>query len=226
MNNYTCLFFDIETSTEYKDIHEFESLDPIGFKVFNNKQKKKSVYDKSWDKPLEELYPMKGPLLHEYNKIVCISMSHFINDEWIIKSFHGDETDILNKFNKVIINANNNNFSLGGYNITGFDIPLLNKKYFKYGIKLPFLLRVEGKKPWEMNLIELSDIWKAGSREYSSLEEVCYVLGVESPKQKISGADVYEYFHQKNDIQTIVEYCENDVRASVEVALKLGESLQ
>jgi len=225
MNIYNCLFFDIETTTEYKDIYEFERLDPIGFKVFKTKQKKRSEHDKSWDLPLEELYPLKGALVHEYNKIICISMAYYNNDDWVYSSFTGDEPDIINKFNKVATNANNNNFSLGGYNITGFDIPLLNKKYFKYGIKLPYLLRVEGKKPWEMNLIELSDIWKCGGRDYSTLEEVCYVLDVESPKQVISGADVYEYYHHRNDIDTIIDYCENDVRASIEVAIKLGESL-
>ena len=59
MNIYNCLFFDIETTTQYKDINEFEKLDPLGFKVFQKKQERRSEHDKSWTIPLPELYTKK-----------------------------------------------------------------------------------------------------------------------------------------------------------------------
>jgi hypothetical protein len=90
-----------------------------------------------------------------------------------------------------------------------------------YRITLPSVFRIIGLKPWEVHLEDTSEIWKFTSyKDYTSLDALCDILGVESPKEDITGADVGRVYYtpmEKSDLpwdtplERIGAYCERDI---------------
>ncbi|MBP6257261.1 ribonuclease H-like domain-containing protein, partial [Patescibacteria group bacterium] len=65
-------------------------------------------------------------------------------------------------------------------------------------------------------------LWKFGDRKnFISLDLLCRVLGVQTPKTDISGEQVARVYRDENDLSRITEYCERDVVAVGEVLLKM-----
>jgi predicted PolB exonuclease-like 3'-5' exonuclease len=95
------------------------------------------------------------------------------------------------------------------------------------GIKIPSILNLSGKKPWEINHIDTMELWKFGDyKAYTSLALLCHVFKIPTPKDDISGADVARVYYEENDIQRIAKYCEKDVVALIQLYLKItGNSL-
>jgi predicted PolB exonuclease-like 3'-5' exonuclease len=95
------------------------------------------------------------------------------------------------------------------------------------GIKIPTILNLTGKKPWEINHIDTMELWKFGDyKAYTSLALLCHVFKIPTPKDDISGADVARVFYEENDLQRIAKYCEKDVVALIQLYLKItGNSL-
>ena len=93
-------------------------------------------------------------------------------------------------------------------------------------MKLPLILDNYDKKPWEIKTFDLSEKWKAGFKYYTSLDEVCYEMDIDSPKDDISGSEVHEvywggtYWNDDNLIR-IKTYCEKDVYSSMFVCKKM-----
>jgi len=91
-----------------------------------------------------------------------------------------------------------------GHNIVGFDIPFLQVRALHHN--MPDLARKldrAGIKPWESRIIDTMKVWprtgkergawREGLRSMSSLDSICYLLGI--PLQEgVSGADVYQCY--------------------------------
>ena len=166
----------------------------------------------------------KSPVIPEYGKIVCVTMSYFKKDILKTKSIYNhDEESLINDVHKIFTNiSNNTTFGLCGYYIKGFDIPWLNKKMLKYNLIIPQILRTYNIKPWDMNVYDLSEIWKSnGTIEPSSFDEMLYELGLDSPKSIMSGGDTNIVYWEENNIEKIKDYCENDVKSCVDASLKI-----
>ena len=95
------------------------------------------------------------------------------------------------------------------------------------GIKIPSILNLSGKKPWEINHIDTMELWKFGDyKAYTSLALLCHVFKIPTPKDDISGADVARVYYEENDLHRIAKYCEKDVVALIQLYLKIkGNSL-
>ena len=219
MNYKNLLYFDIETCGHYKTLEDFKNNDLRGFLLFERKYNRNNI-DTDWKLPIEEAYIKKSSLLPEYGKIICISAGIYRNDDIEIISYTGTEYDILKNFNNILIKANRNQMSLCGFNIKRFDIPWINKKFYQYDIKIPYVISAVNKKPWNFNCVDLIDIWRSNGYENSSLDEVAYALNIESPKQNISGEDVYEYYWD-GKISEISKYCKLDVNTCYLIAKKI-----
>ena len=76
------------------------------------------------------------------------------------------------------------------------------------------------KKPWDLRVVDMSDDWKGKFAWAFSFDEMCYELGVVSPKDIINGSDVHKYYWS-GKIEQIKTYCEKDVHSSIEVSKKL-----
>jgi len=209
------MHFDIETRGQYKDFETFESNDPQGAKIFRNK------YDTYWhkeDETIEEAYLSRCSIVSTYGSICCISMGFQTADgEKEIKSIYGDEEKkIIEGFNKSLEKISRNGFHLSGYNIKHFDIPWVLHKMHKYGIQPAPILDIYNKKPWETMIVDIYEDWKQRAYSTYSFEEVCYELGIDTPKFDMSGKDVHRVFWE-NDLERIKKYCEADISASIDV---------
>lgn len=210
------LHFDIETVGQYKDFKTFEENDERGSSIFKNKCLKSK-----WDiehSSIEEAYLQKSPIISTYGKIVCISVGFKDKGEFRISSLYSDnEKDVVDKFNNLLKKIEVKDFNLSGYRILYFDIPWVMHKLHKYGIEPASILSIYGKKPWEMRVVDIAEDWKQKFAWTSSFDEVCYELGIDSPKSDLNGSEVHSAYWN-GDIEKIKTYCENDVRASLEVA--------
>jgi 3'-5' exonuclease len=210
-------YFDIETASNYPNWETFLSEDERGAKLFESKYQKMNWEEKY--STIEEAYKEQGGIISTYGRIVCISFGYIDSDgKPQIRSFFGeDEQDIVNSFNELLKKIEKKAFSLSGYRVLYFDIPYILHKLHKWGIKPADIINPYGKKPWEMRVVDMSDDWKGKFAWAWSFDEMCYELGVESPKVNINGSDVNEYYWNGR-LEEIKEYCERDVLASIEVS--------
>ena len=65
-------------------------------------------------------------------------------------------------------------------------------------------------KPWEVNILDLQEIWKQNGFNSCKFNSACVFLGIESPKDDIDGSQVHEAFWN-GEIERIKTYCEKDV---------------
>lgn len=221
---YTDFFyFDIETTSKYGDINTLKLNDPRGYDLF---VKKCEVFKDEWKEPIEKLYPMKAPLLSEHGMIVCISYGIYKNGVPQIGSFlnrDGNEEALMINIKKLFDSVGSKK-RIVGYNIKNFDIPWITRKLYKYGLTIPDNINNLDKKPWETWNLDIFDVWKSFGkiqRINPSMDEVAYDLGIESSKANMNGSQVFDYYWVRKDYDSIMHYCELDVKVLIEIAKKM-----
>ncbi len=221
------LFLDIETVSGYPNYDQM----PEPFQALWA-QKAKSVV-KIYDRPLEEeevrtAYESAG-IFAEFGQIVCISVGFISRNEQghtvRVKSYADrDEKVLLENFGQLLDQYYNNpnKHSICGHNIKEFDIPYICRRMLIHGIKLPRLLDIAGKKPWEMNyFIDTMTLWKFGDfKAYTKLSLLTYIFGIPTPKDDIDGSEVGRVFWEDDDLERIAVYCEKDVVATAQLLMK------
>lgn len=220
------LFLDIETVPQF---YRFDELGAKGKELFEAKTRFLQKDEKSFD----ELYDERAGIYAEFGKIVCISVG-FVNESGTgkqirMKSFyHDDEETLLRQFKKLLDEHYNSDFHiLCGHNAKEFDFPYICRRMLIHGIKLPHILDIAGKKPWEINHLDTMELWKFGDfKAYTSLALLCHVFGIPTPKDDINGADVARVYYEENDLERIKVYCEKDVVALIQLFLRMrGDAL-
>lgn len=218
------LFLDIETVPQHQT---FDEMSPEGQKLYDQKTK---FLQKETD--AEGVYDRAG-IYAEFGKIICISVG-FVHEtrtgrEVRLKSFyHDDEETLLKQFVKLLEDRYNTPYHiLCGHNAKEFDFPFICRRLLINGMKLPSILDIAGKKPWEISHLDTMELWKFGDyKAYTSLALLCHVFKIPTPKDDISGADVARVYYEENDLQRIAKYCEKDVVALIQLYLKItGNSL-
>ena len=161
----------------------------------------------------------------EFGKIVCISTGHLQGtaQEPVlhVRSFIGPEDDLLREF--FLFCEEVKPLRLAGHNIREFDIPYICRRSFIQQVPLPPLFaQLQTKKPWESPLIDTLQFWKFGEyKNFVSVDLLCTLLGIDSPKQSMSGQDVAQVYWQERNPQRIMAYCEHDVLAVAHIVLRL-----
>ena len=212
--------FDIETAGNYKDYNTFLDNDERGAKLFLGKYEKMNWCEKYED--INEAYLENAGIVPTYGRIVCISFG-FIDNEGMskISSYYGDnEEEIVTSFNNLLKKIETKSFNLSGFRINHFDIPWVLHKLHKYGIEPANIIYLYDKKPWDVRVTDMSDDWKGKFAWAFSFDEMCYELGVVSPKDIINGSDVHKYYWSGR-VEDIKTYCEKDVSSSIDVSKKL-----
>lgn len=109
-----------------------------------------------------------------------------------------------------------------GHNIT-WDIRFLVQRCAVHGVKVNRHLLPFDAKPWDGDkMVDTMVAW-AGVGGKISLDRLCVALGIESPKGKMDGGMVAEYF-AAGRFDEIVEYNRADVLATMQVYRKLEEA--
>jgi hypothetical protein len=108
-------------------------------------------------------------------------------------------------------------------------MPWLAKRMMINDIKPPSNIMLYGKKPWDVEVFDLPEVWGSGSmsESFTAFEIVSTALGLGSSKDDISGYEVRSvYYDEPNGIERIKTYCEKDVDVTMDLAEKLIEFIK
>jgi len=213
ISKYNILFLDIETVSV---VDKYDKLSESFQKLW---QKKHHTIFRNEDVAYVKGFEEKAAIYAEFGKIVCVSCGYFAkeNDSDIlrIKSFYNEnETKLLKDFAD-LLKKNYSDFqnkTLCGHNIKEFDIPYLCRRMLINGIKLPAILDIHGKKPWEVNFLDTLQLWKFGDyKAYTSLNLLANLFDIPTPKDDIDGSMVSNVFWKEKNLERIKTYCQKDV---------------
>lgn len=217
------IFLDIET---VNIVQKLEKGTPL-WDSWEYKQKySKDKTNPENDAALVKLYHDSGALYPEFAKVCCISIGKIKDNVLRVKSYYGeDENKILNDFTNAMngILASNKNTVLSGFALKGFDLPFLIRRSLINGIEPASLIDFGALKPWEINILDIYEIWKGTSFNSASLLTVTTALGLPSPKEDIFGYEVNETYYSSDEkrLDRIARYCERDILAACNVLLKI-----
>lgn len=228
------LFMDIETASGHTSL-DADSLAVLPKYQENLKrlwERKQAPLKNDEGLSPEQMYIERAALFAEFGKIICISFGHFIAEStgrdtvstaFSVKSLTinsaGSEKDLIERAFAYMKGMGK---SLVAHNGKEFDFPYLCKRGVINELELPPLLDIAGKKPWEITHKDTLEMWRFGDmKAYVSLESLCLALGVDSPKENLSGGMVSQYYHSGGDINKIADYCDGDVVALSECFKKI-----
>lgn len=214
------LFIDIETVAETNNYDTY----------LKKKIRAERYCNDIGDLTEEQAYYKKAWLHAEFGKIICISFgTKTMENEIKTSSFVGDEKVILEKFFELL--SRMPEYEIAGHNIKSFDLPFIFRRSIINGIKPHAKVSFYGLKPWEVQATDTIEIWKNWWYISSWLEIIAVSLGIPSPKGKMSGDKVFDYFYganmtDKDNWKPIAEYCEWDVRTTMMIYDKIMDPIK
>jgi 3'-5' exonuclease len=221
------LFVDIETVPQHKELNDApEGLQKLWAKKAGQIGKE--------GESAESLYN-RASIYAEFGKIVCISAGKIFRKgkdrAYRVKSYFGDdEKNILQEFS-VMVNGfmSNPTHKMCAHNGQEFDFPYIARRMLINGLPLPPVLDIAGAKPWEIKdvMLDTLQLWKFGDyKHYTSLELLCSIFQIPTPKDDIDGSQVADIYYNHFDLQRIARYCEKDTFAIAQLLLRFkGEAL-
>jgi hypothetical protein len=226
INYNKILFFDIETVPL---TYEFKDLEERAQGLWDRKTRFLQERD---NLSPDELYEKAG-IYAEFGKVVCISMGFVLQKEGEtqirVKSIANENEKILLQEYIDLLNSyyNSPDFLFCAHNGKEFDIPFLCRRILINGLKLPFILNVAGKKPWEIKHLDTMELWKFGDfKNYTSLDLLTYIFKIPTPKDDMDGSQVAKVFYEEKNLDRIIHYCEKDVIATIQLFRKYqGDSI-
>ncbi len=226
-------FIDIETVPAVP----FEQLDPHVEDMFRSKNVAAIIDKKEYSTTAgKDVYADKAALQAEFGKIVAISIGKWIEGDkmFYVRSLTGrDEKLLLTQAAESLKKAGG---TFIGHNAIEFDFPFLMRRFMINGIPIPAQLDVAETKPWDVKLRDTMKMWSGTAWNYKcSLELLCHIFGIESPKKEIGGGDIakiyYESFNVGKDelafdveeaaMKKIGTYCSGDTLACAQVYSKM-----
>lgn len=176
---------------------------------------------KNGEEDIAGSYAKTAALHAEFGRIVCITIGAVRDNKIILKSFDDvDEKTLLENFNASVSKFVTNKTFLCGHAVIAFDAPFIMKRCLINDVDLHIILDTAHLKPWEVSYLDTAVLWKGTGFKTSSLISVATALGLPSPKDDISGADVGAAFF-RGEIDRIVHYCEKDVITVINIVRRL-----
>ena len=218
------IFIDIETIPQKKS---FEELTPKLQDLFLKKAKS-TISNEEIDP--NTLYKMKAGIFAEFGQIICISIGRMITVEKdnilfeITNIANQNEFELLSQFVQYTqaIFEENANAVFAGHNIKEFDIPFIGRRLIINSIKVPSFLQFQNKKPWEVQVFDSLQYWKFGDyKNFVSLDLLATILDIPSSKENIDGSQVQDIYYIEQNLQKIVDYCNQDVWVNFQIILRL-----
>lgn len=165
----------------------------------------------------KKLTAEQSAIVYPWSSVICCSV--YDEDTREIESTYGAGEEKVVKAALEMLSEG----TLCGFNIKGFDIPMLCFRAVALGFKIPKNLNVAGKKPWEISHIDLLEHIKFGGHTANSLNDCCLAFGIPSPKQDMNGLGVYEAA-KAGRYEEIAAYCVEDVKATTKLLRKLQKA--
>ncbi|MFA9391858.1 MAG: 3'-5' exonuclease [Prolixibacteraceae bacterium] len=221
INIESILFLDIETVPMLPDFNDMSEK-------FKKLWEKKSTYFREGEQSAADVFQRAG-IYAEFGKIICISVGTIYQKQGEmkcrVKSYaNDDEKKLLYEFVNMLENySKHGSAKLCAHNGQEFDYPYIARRCLINNIPIPKLLDIAGAKPWEVKdvLLDTLQLWKFGDyKNYTSLDLLCAVFDIPTPKDDIDGSQVAEVYYQDGDLDRIVMYCEKDVFALAQLFLR------
>lgn len=215
------LFIDIETVPQFPDL----ALAP---EMIQHLWDKKSCNFRADDQNASDVYNRAG-IYAEFGRIICISAGVIATRDgqrtYKVKSYcDRDEKKLLADFNKMLdLYTSNPKKKVCAHNGQEFDFPYIARRTLINGLCLPKILDISGAKPWEIKdrMLDTLQMWKFGDyKSYTSLELLCAVFDIPTPKDDIDGSQVASVYYEDKDLERIVRYCEKDTLALANLMLR------
>lgn len=240
------LFTDYETVPQAKHFEDLPQRDQQVFKDrFPTKFEQASQADPATtnEELWEKVYQENAALHAEFCKIVSAGLGYFniLNPsayEFKIKSIvSNDEVFILNEVKRIM---EINNFTyICGHNSDSFDNPIVCRRMVINRIKIPYMLDPTGKKTWDLKWYDTMKMFAYGEWGHkTSLDRLCFALGVPTPKEDMDGFMVKDLFYgatpgpedlpfgkfdkEEARFQAIAKYQCGDVLATANCFLRLN----
>lgn len=220
VNIENILFLDIETVPLYPS---FDDQPERLQKLWN----KKSLNFRKEEQTGADVYQRAG-IYSEFGKIICISVGTIYQKKGEhkcrVKSYaNDDEKKLLYEFVNMLDNySKQSNIKLCAHNGQEFDYPYIARRCLINGIHIPKILDIAGAKPWEVKdvLLDTLQLWKFGDyKHFTSLDLLCAIFDIPTPKDDIDGSQVAEVYYHDGDLDRIATYCEKDVLALAQLFL-------
>ncbi len=217
------LFIDIETVSNEKD------YDQLTDRLKAQWDRKAGFLRNEDQLSPEQLFFGRAAIYAEFGKVIVIALGFFYFKEgepmsMRVKSyFSHNEKELLSNFKEVLEKKfDQKNAILCGHNGKEFDFPYLCRRMLVNQVKLPLILDVASKKPWEVNYLDTMEMWKFGDRKnFTSLDLLTAIFDVPSSKSDIDGSMVNKVYYEEDGLQRIADYCCNDVIATAQLYLRM-----
>lgn len=217
------LFLDIETVSGQAD---YKEMSP---RMQEHWQKKAALLKNEEGQAPESLYFERAAIYAEFGKVLVIGLGFMkTNDkgdwELRVKSLaHEDEATLLREFVEIVNKFDQNQLYLCAHNGKEFDFPYLCRRMLVNGVHIPESLQIGSKKPWEVRHLDTMEMWKFGDRKnFTSLDLLASLFGIESSKQGIDGSQVNPTWYNEKNLEKIKTYCAHDVVVLSQLYLKLN----
>lgn len=213
------LFLDIETVAQAKN------YDHLSDELRLLWEKKSDKIEKEGESAFDT-YNRAG-IYAEFGKIVCISVGFIKSENGVntlrIKSFfnHDEKALLVGFFELLNHHFNSPQHLLCAHNGKEFDFPYIARRGLINGLKIPNILDLAGKKPWEVNHLDTLHLWRFGDyKNYTSLSLLTTIFNIPTPKDDIDGSMVNSVYWNDNDLERIAIYCQKDVVALTQLLLR------
>lgn len=221
------LFIDIETVPQYPNLVQAPE-------AIQHLWDKKSCTFRTETQEASDVYNRAG-IYAEFGRIICISAGVIAMRDgqrtYKVKSYcDNDEKKLLLSFNTMLESFTSNpKKKLCAHNGCEFDFPYIARRTLINGLTLPKILDISGAKPWEIKerMLDTLQMWKFGDyKSYTSLELLCAIFNIPTPKDDIDGSQVASVYYEENNLERIVRYCEKDTLALANLLLRFkGEAI-
>lgn len=221
---HNILFLDIETVPQH-DGHE--NL-PDEWKTLWDLKASYLIRNKELETS-QSIYSRAG-IYAEFGKIICISCGLIQGTgqekKLILKSFCGDDEKLLlHQFSEMLSRwCTEGNKFLCAHNGKEFDFPYLCRRLVVNHLPIPDILKLHGRKPWDVPHLDTLELWKFGDyKSYTSLNLLARTLGITTSKDDIDGSKVHEVYWKEKNLSRIATYCQKDVITVAQIFLRMND---
>ena len=221
---HNILFLDIETVPQH-DGHENM---PEEWKTLWDLKASYLIRNKETE-TTQSIYSRAG-IYAEFGKIICISCGLIQGagqeKKLVLKSFCGnDEKLVLHQFSEMLNRwCSEGNKFLCAHNGKEFDFPYLCRRLVVNHLPIPEILKLHGRKPWDVHHLDTLELWKFGDfKSYTSLNLLAHTLGIATSKDDIDGSKVHEVYWKEKNLPRIATYCQKDVVTVAQIFLRMND---
>ena len=156
---------------------------------------------------LNVLISKKASYTPEYARIIGIYLRR--GDE-IEVNVSDDEKELIDRALTLIRATVKTKRKVMGWGIKYFIQPFLFRRAMIYDLNIPKILDTTDIKPWESELVDISDIWKGtssyGTSRNAFIYHTTHLVDMDNLKDiHVSEEEIHNLFHEKNDLDKLKE---------------------